>query len=181
MDDLKLYSTVNSIIEAILFQEDLDLLSNSCNKNSLDKITNEPLERVSSIRHLGVITDSELNIFDHLNYVINKANKQLGFIKSHSKDFNNNETLRLLNMALVSLIIWYNSTIWYPIHAETITRLERIQHKFFKFASSQLKILRDCIKNNTRNPNIIDLPYLSSTELQDHPCIVEWANFFYFG
>ena len=164
--------------------------------------------------------DSKLDFFDHLNHVINKANKQLGFIKRHSKDFKNKETLRLLYMSLVRPIICYNSTIWYPIHKETMTRLERIQHKFFKFASSQLKIHRNCFdhdyneiskilnipsiesvfrvydlvyiykmfnnfidcnelcssyikepnhNHNTRNPNIFDLPYLSSTELKRSP------------
>ena len=99
-------------------------------------------QRVTLIRDLGIIVDTKLQFTDQINHVINRANKQLGFIMRHSKDFKNKETLRLLYLTLVRSTLTYNSVVWHPLRKESMLRLERVQHKFFRFASSVLKIKR---------------------------------------
>ena len=68
-------------------------------------------QRVTLIRDLGIIVDTNLQFTDQINHVINRANKQLGFIMRHSKDFKNEETLRLLYLTLVRSILTYNNSV----------------------------------------------------------------------
>ena len=143
-DDLKLYLYINFISDAMRFQDDLmklkmwcvengmEMNNNKCsmiffhkndlsdNKYFLHININKPLDRVSSVRDLGIIIDSNLQFTEHVNIVINKANKQLGFIMRHSKDFRDKNTLRLLYLTSVRSILTYNSVIWYLLRKETM-------------------------------------------------------------
>lgn len=171
-DDLKLYSIIKSLNDCFSFNQDLAKLDVWCKANGMEmnaKKCNvisfyrnksyvynyylspsdtEPLNRVTSIRDLGVIMDSRLQFAEQVNKVITKANKQLGFIIRYSKIFKDKKTLRLLYMSLIRPIITYNSVVWYPQHKEIFDRLERIQHKFFRFASFLLGIHRDRFDHN---------------------------------
>ena len=201
-DDLKLYAIVSSLMDCILFNKDLETLDRWCETNGMEMnakkcnvisfyrknccnyeyklSTNdiEPLERVSCIRDLGIMMDSKLKFREHVNIIINKANKQLGFVMRNSKNFQSKETLRILYMSLVRPILTYNSVVWYPQNKETFDRLDKIQHKFLRFASFQLGIRRN-LHDYTIIANHLKIPTIKSVfDVNDLSFIYRLCNNF---
>jgi hypothetical protein len=59
------------------------------------------LERVDSIRDLGVIIDSKMTFTDHIDVIIGRASATLGFIRRLAKEFEDLYTLKTLFISLV--------------------------------------------------------------------------------
>lgn len=97
-------------------------------------IGNEPLERAYVVKDLGVMLDSELNFREHYNYIINKANRNLGFIFRISSEFRDPYCLRSLYFSLVRSILETAAVVWSPFHNVWIDRIEKIQSKFIRYA-----------------------------------------------
>lgn len=91
------------------------------------------LVRCTNIKDLGVIFDTKLSYTDHLNAIVNAANKTLGFIVRNSTSFNNVTALKCIYFSLVRSKLEYCSLIWYPHSQIHINSLERIQRRFLKF------------------------------------------------
>ena len=60
------------------------------------------------------------------------------FIARFARHFKNMESLRLLYVALVRPHVKYASAIWSPRHTKYINSIERVQHKFLRFALCSL-------------------------------------------
>jgi len=41
-----------------------------------------------SVKDLGIIFSQDLNIRNHIEYIVGESSKWLGFVKRHSSDFN---------------------------------------------------------------------------------------------
>lgn len=113
-DDMKIMKQVTNVADALLLQEDLDYLLNYCKVNKLDlnvskcyvcSFTRKPnpiffnytfldtsISRVNSVRDLGVTFDSKLIFDTHIDNVIKKASRALGFIFRISSEFNSNDS-----------------------------------------------------------------------------------------
>ncbi|KAL0879152.1 hypothetical protein ABMA27_002946 [Loxostege sticticalis] len=162
-DDMKIFATITSEADAVLLQEDLARLSDYCVENHLDlnaskcsvvtfsrkrilvsfdyKLKGVNLQRESIIRDLGVCHDSKLLFDTHINYIISKASKALGFVMRNSKDFTQIKTLKILYCALVRSNLEYASQVWNPRYQTYISRIENIQKRFIKYV---------CFRNNER-------------------------------
>lgn len=68
------------------------------------------------------------------SHCTSKAMRTLGFISRFARHFKNKESLRLLYVALVRPHVEYALVIWSPRHAKYINSIERVQHKFLRFA-----------------------------------------------
>jgi hypothetical protein len=108
-DDLKLYMRV-STDDCRLFQQDLDriqgwycekkydLNAGKCKSISFSRgskpvifhyvIVDSDLERVDVINDLGVLVDSRITFVDHVESIVSKSARMLGFINRISREFN---------------------------------------------------------------------------------------------
>ena len=133
-DDLKLYCRITDHNDSVKLQNDLNILQKWCvnnrmmlnvkkcqtitftNKTNYVKfdyhIEGTVLNRVSVIRDLGVVFDTSLTFRDHIDSIVTKAKKMLGFIFRMSKPFRKNGSVMLLFNALVRSSLEYCSTIW---------------------------------------------------------------------
>lgn len=161
-DDMKIFSVVSTPDDADSLQQDLLRLEAYCTTNSLDlnphkcnvvtftrninkinfkyHLQGVVLQRENVVRDLGVIHDSKL-IFDvHINNIVNRAYKSLGFVIRMSNDFKQAKTFKVLYCTLVRSILEYATQIWNPRYSTYITRIEAIQKKFLKYLCFRLNV-----------------------------------------
>lgn len=159
-DDVKLYMVVKCVQDCLNLQQLLNAFDDWCTSNmltiSIPKcsiisyhrkhkpithnyfIRDQPLERALQVRDLGVTLDSALTFQPHFNTIINKANRQLGFMLKISNEFNDPLCLRSLYCALVRSILESNSVVWCPYQSTWIARIEAVQRKFVRAALRHL-------------------------------------------
>lgn len=122
-DDLKLYKKITCLNDAILLQEDVENFSKWCAINELElnvtkckiisytkrqnyvqfnyNINNSVLERVKTIKDLGIVFDSILSFNEHISHIVNSSFKILGYIVRTTKDFTNIKSIINLYCTLV--------------------------------------------------------------------------------
>lgn len=158
-DDLKIFKVITSVVDCCALQNDIDSLQQWCYDNGMAinitktkmisftrrrsavnyeyKIDNIMLERVCSIRDLGVIVDHKLRFNEHIAVTTTKAFAVLGFIRRNTVMFDDINALKALYCSLVRSILEYAKTIWNPYHAVQITRIERVQKSFLRYVLRQ--------------------------------------------
>lgn len=155
-DDLKLFLRIRSMADVLNLQSDLSRISQWCSDNLLDinvskcckvsfgkcrnfmlfdyVINGITLKSNEEKLDLGVVFDYKFNFVNHLNSVIPKSYSLLGFIKRNCREFSDPYTVKLVYSSLVRSKLEYASFIWNPFCVTHISRIERIQRKFIKFA-----------------------------------------------
>jgi hypothetical protein len=88
------------------------------------------IERISSIKDLGVFFVSKLYFHNHVDFLFSKCIKLLGLIRSITFSFTSLDCLFVLYTALVRPRLEYASVVWNSITATDSKKLERIQQKF---------------------------------------------------
>ena len=155
-DDLKVFRTVSSAIDCVALQQDIDSIHHWCVCNGMTvnaskcrvisfsrsaslllydytyNCTN--LERVESIKDLGLLIDRKLNFSAHVAATTAKAFAMLGFLRRNTADFENIEALKTLYISLVRSTLEYAVQVWAPYYAEQQDRLERVQRRFTLYA-----------------------------------------------
>ena len=109
---------------------------------------NQPLEQVNSATYLGVELSSDITWAKHINKTCNKANRNLGFIRS--LHIRNSHVKEIAYKGLMRPILEYCSTVWDPHHIKKyIYNLERVQRRAARFTldrfhnlSSQTEMLQ---------------------------------------
>lgn len=151
-DDKKIYMSIKSVSDCELLQRDLYNLYQYYLKNSIFvslhkcrciSFTRKPkpifhqynfngvvVERTDLVRDLGVMLDSKVTMRHHVDYITNRAFRNLGFIMRTCQPFQQMLSFKVLYYTYVRSILEYASSIWYPHHSIYINRLERIQKKF---------------------------------------------------
>lgn len=160
-DDLKIYSAIASYSDSVNLQSDLDNVDVWCKINKLRlniskcfhvsysksrssihtsyHIDGYRLSNPSEIIDLGVVFDSRFSFQSHLNYIIAKSYAVLAFIRRFSSDFTDPYTLKVLYTSLVRSKLEFAAFIWRPFYACHISRLERVQKVFIRYALRSLK------------------------------------------
>lgn len=178
-DDTKLYRIVKSHDDCDKLQTDIDRLIDYCSKNQLFlnikkcnvisytrkkkpinfnyHINNNIINRVTRIRDLGVIMDSELSFNSHIDHVVGAAFRRLGFILRISKPFKNTNTLKILYFSFVRSILDFCSTVWNPCYSVHINRVERIQKKFIKSLNYRNNTISDSYNEALKKHNLLTL------------------------
>ncbi|XP_060801905.1 uncharacterized protein LOC132902101 [Amyelois transitella] len=163
-DDLKIFTSINSVNYCIAIQRDINELVAWCadNKMSLGigkcsvitftrkkkpitfeySIGGETLARKSEVKDLGVVFDSNLSFNGHYAMITKKCNKLLGFILRVSRDFKRTDSLIHLFRALVLSRLEYASIIWSPQYAVSIDLIESIQRRFLRVLSARRGLKR---------------------------------------
>lgn len=159
-DDLKIFLVVRTEADCRDLQELLNQFARWCTMNFLAvsvskccvisyrrckspilydyNINGQELERVDKVKDLGVLLDYRLTFKLHYATIIDKANRQLGFILKITKEFNDPMCLRSLYCSLVRSILEFASIVWSPYEAVWITRIEAVQRKFVRHALRDL-------------------------------------------
>ena len=76
----------------------------------------QELSRVSIINDLGVLFDSELRFTGHIDWVISKSFRMLGFVWRQCHDFRDAKVLKLIFYSLVRSHLDYCCAIWSPCY-----------------------------------------------------------------
>lgn len=153
-DDLKIFGTLKAD-SARALQGDLDRFTSWCSSNMLRlniskcktmsffrttrpahhiyTIEGQPLEAVEQINDLGVTFDQNLSFNTHIDNIIVKSLRMLGFVKRNAKHMNDTKAITCLYFSLVRSFLEYCSVVWSPSYATHRKRLEGVQNKFLKF------------------------------------------------
>jgi hypothetical protein len=89
------------------------------------------IERVNTIKDLGVTFDTKLKFEDHIQEKINKASSILGIIKRNFLNISEFAFVTLYK-SLVRSHLEYANTVWSPYRKEDIFKLERVQMRATK-------------------------------------------------
>jgi hypothetical protein len=93
-------------------------------------INNHLLREVSVVKDLGVTLDSKLIMDVHIENIVKKALKNLGFLNRVTKEFRSEKCLKLLYNSLVRSHLEYACVVWNPQYIKYIERIESVQKKF---------------------------------------------------
>ena len=94
----------------------------------------QALQESHEEKDLGVTFDTKLKFDQHINTVINKANKVLGLIKRNFKCMNK-FTLITLYKSLVRPILEYGQPVWAPFLKRQTKLIENVQRRATKLIS----------------------------------------------
>lgn len=159
-DDAKIFRVVSSEYDCSLLNSDLSAFSSWCKLNQLplniDKCTYMhftrsntvisfnytidgcSLQKLDSVKDLGVWFNSQFSFNIHIDTIISKANSTLGFVKRWSKEFNDPYVTRILYCTFVRPILEYACLVWSPSCRTQVRRLEAVQKRFLRFALRDL-------------------------------------------
>lgn len=159
-DDIKIYSKIATIDDAIRLQHNLDIMVDWCERSKLKlniakccvvaysrssavcnfsyKINGNRLEYKSEMKDLGVLFDSSLTYKSHIMNVCSDAFKALGFVMRVSKYFKDISLIKSLYFSYVLSKIEYAALIWHPIYACEAIALDRVHRRFLKFLSFKI-------------------------------------------
>lgn len=178
-DDTKLYRIIRSVSDCHKLQDDLHHLHAYCESNHLflnsDKcyiisytrkkkpitydyrINDGILERVTTIRDLGIIMDSTLSFIPHIDHILASAFRNLGFILRISKPFKRPGTLKILYYSFVRSYLDFCSTVWSPYYEVHIKRIERVQKIFIKSINYRQNIINQSYNYSLKKYNLLSL------------------------
>ena len=193
-DDLKIYSALDHELSVSQLQEDLNRLCVWCEKNkmiiNIDKcssiqftrsillkenkyvLNNLEIDNVNIIKDLGILFDKKITFNDHVVAICNKAFKMLGFIRRHTRDFNNVQVIKVLYTSLVRSHVETGAPIWSPNYQLYANMIERVQKKFIRYCAFKLGMSLDRVDYN-------DLCARLGLETLDHRRIKMDALFVY--
>lgn len=156
-DDLKIFSEIKSPLDSSNLQKDIDATLQWSLKNGLDlnikkchsmtfsrhssqfeflyMIDSQYLSRVDSVKDLGIILDSSLDFKLHLDFIISKCMRLLGFIKRSTFHFKNWKSIYTLYNTLVLPNLIYCCQLWRPSLIIDKYNLDSIQRYFLRFIS----------------------------------------------
>lgn len=153
-DDLKIFIKIATLNDAIELQSDITTICNWCANNKLQLNTSKcfmlsftrrtdstfqyfnyningiTLQRINSIRDLGVLFDSKLSFEKHIDNIVLSSCKMLGFISRSLNKFKKIETYQTLYNSYVRSILEYCAPIWSPYYDTHVRTVERVQKKF---------------------------------------------------
>lgn len=156
-DDTKIFRIITDVQACLLLQQDLCALTEYCKVNQLFLNASKcsvitytrkikplvfpytlhysELPRVNTIRDLGILMDSNLTYNSHIDSIVNRAFRNLGFINRVSKPFQSINTIKILYYSFIRSILEFASVVWSPCYHIHIKRIEQVQEKFLKSLS----------------------------------------------
>ena len=161
-DDLKMNSVIRSSDDAKRLQDDINKIKEWCNLNKLqlnyDKcfimtvsnkiqniefaysVDNIVLSKTHTFRDLGVTYDTKLKFSAHIDSIVKKSAKMLGFLMRTAKHLQNFDSLMLLYKSLVRSNLEYATQIWSPSADIYIQAIEKVQRRFTRFMYRKFQI-----------------------------------------
>ncbi len=90
-------------------------------------INHEQIERVQSIKYLGMILDEQLSFEEHIDYLVSKSVKELGILRK-SREFLDQNTSLLLYKSLVLPHFDYCDTVYDCAADVHLQKLQKMQN-----------------------------------------------------
>lgn len=159
-DDLKIFKTILSQMDCCVIQRDLDTIRNWCSANGMDtnaekckvisftrsrapiqqsySIGVHELDRVTSVKDLGVVVDNKVTFNEHIATTTAKAFSLLGFLRRITKSFQDVYALKSIYCTVVRSVLEYAVQVWSPYHQVQSNRVERVQKSFLRYALRRL-------------------------------------------
>lgn len=154
-DDMKILKVVRSSTDVEHLQDDLDRFVEYCESNKLQLnvskcshitfsrqtsrigngylLNHQHITRVTHAKDLGVIFDNKLLFDKHVNNIVQKASKVLGFVIRSTACFQSLKPLKILYCSYVRSQLEYASQVWNPQYQVYISRIESIQRRFLRY------------------------------------------------
>jgi hypothetical protein len=104
--------------------------------NTTYLIHDKPVTQTKNAKYLGVMINEKLSWNPHIDEVVKKSNKTLGFIKRNFYKSNKNIKLKCY-LTLVRPILEYASSVWDPSTQVNIKRLEQTQKRAVRFITNE--------------------------------------------
>lgn len=102
------------------------------------------------MRDFGILLDSRLSMSIHVNNIITKSYRNLGFLMHTCQPFKNILSYKIVYYAYVRSVLEYVCQIWSPYYAVHINRLERVKKKLshlnYKFRNPCGNYINNCRK-----------------------------------
>ncbi|XP_050540316.1 uncharacterized protein LOC126904954 [Daktulosphaira vitifoliae] len=98
------------------------------------------LKRVSQVNDLGIVFVPSLDSRPHIDFIVGKALRVLGFIRRNSSNFKSRNCLVALYSSLVRSTLEYGTLIWLPYTAVDKRQITKVQNRFLGFAGYTLNI-----------------------------------------
>lgn len=159
-DDFKIFRHIGNDSDHTALQNAITAVDDWCSSNNMElnvkkcqvitfrrkeahhhsyKIGNVVLDRVSSMKDLGVVLDESLSFDRHIDYTVGRCRSLLGMIKRFAKEFNDPYITKLLYISLVRSVIEYAAPVWSPHSVDGDRmghrdKIESIQKQFLLFA-----------------------------------------------
>lgn len=192
-DDLKIVKHIVDNTDVKLLQEDLDRFVIWCEDNILKlntnkcyfmhfsrkktphfssyKLRNHLLREVDAIRDLGVIVDNKLTFKAHIDSIVNRSFKLLGFVLRNCKDFKSAHSKICVFNCLVRTVLEYCSTAWTPKYDIHKKRIESVNKRFLwhlafqhfmakKLPSYKQRLAHFKLQNLESRRDVTDLKFL---------------------
>uniref|UniRef100_A0A2M4CUU6 Putative reverse transcriptase n=1 Tax=Anopheles darlingi TaxID=43151 RepID=A0A2M4CUU6_ANODA len=131
--------------ELILCVEKCQVVSFSRCKSKITydyHIYGKAITKSECVRDLGLLIDSRLSFIDHRNSVISKSYKLLGLVFRMTADFSDPMCIKAVYCSLVRSVLEQDCVVWCPYTANHISRIEKIQRRFTRFALRRLSWIR---------------------------------------
>lgn len=173
-DDLKVFRKIHKQEEARQLQRDIETIVNWCRTNHLQlnvskcnvmsftrrhestfqhfnyNINGASLNRVTTLRDLGVMFDTKLTFQQHIKNITTKAYRMLGFIARSLNKFIQLHTYKILYFAYVRSNLEYCSPVWSPYYDVHVNSIEKVQKRFtrsifkkFHYPAEKYNVMRD--------------------------------------
>lgn len=153
-DDTKIIKEINSILDSLIVQHDIEALErwsrewllkfhpDKCHVLTIGKFENikhahpyqlngEQLEHVFTEKDLGVLIDSDLSFEEHIAKQVNKANSMLGLLKRGFQD-PSPHVFQTLYTTFVRPHLEYAQSVWQPRLRRSINLIESVQRRATK-------------------------------------------------
>lgn len=95
-------------------------------------IKNAQISETQTIKDLGITIDNRLTFVPHMDSLIKKASRMLGFVIRFSRLLKKPTTKIILYNCLVRSMLEYGSVVWRPHFATHMLRIERVQKRFVR-------------------------------------------------
>ena len=157
-DDTIVYLVVSSLTDALIIQEDLNMLAaweekwmmkfhpDKCHVLSITRklhpvkhqytLHGHILEAVDSAKYLGITITSDLRWKNHISQVCSKANKTLDFLK-RNLNIASTTVKRNAYTSLVRPLVEFACTAWDPYHSTQSHRLEMVQRRAARYVTNR--------------------------------------------
>lgn len=182
-DDVKIFLKIRDLNDTRQLQNDINTILDWCNENGLQLNSNKcytmsftrrhestfqffnyningvTINRINTIRDLGVMFDSKLSFANHVEIISNGAFKMLGFISRSLNKFKMHETYNTLYNLYVRSALEYCSSIWSPHYNNHIHSIERVQQRFTRAIYRKFHYPREEYVNRLVRLNMLSLEH----------------------
>lgn len=159
-DDMKVFTSVSSFEDCRQLQNCLLRIEDWCGGNCMKlnpnkchivsfnrstrsvqfayQLAGSDLERVETIRDLGIKMTVRLHYEDHIDSIANRASRMLGFLIRTSKCGLSVNAMKIVYTSLVRSILEFGSILWSPYLLGQIDRLQKIQDRFVRMVGVRM-------------------------------------------